>query len=207
MRISQGVFLLLIAAALGVYVEIEEGQKVCFQEELGQEVSVLVKFQVIPKKDGGIVLSPFTVAGTVKDNRGNTVFESGEVKPEGRFSFISKTSGEHEICLEVAGTQKRKMDVHIDIATGDLQVDYATLARSENLNDMELDLKRIEDKMKSIQSEQAYMRGREAAQRNTDESSNTRVMWFAIAQTVLLLGTGLWQMMHLRRFFRQRKIS
>lgn len=41
---------------------------------------------------------------------------------------------------------------------------------------------------------------REMAFRETSESTNSRVMWWSIGQTVLLIGSALWQIRHLKYF-------
>lgn len=40
----------------------------------------------------------------------------------------------------------------------------------------------------------------------TSESTNQRVLWWSIAQTLILLATGAWQMKHLKGFFEAKKL-
>ena len=47
---------------------------------------------------------------------------------------------------------------------------------------------------------------REERFRQTSESTNQRVLWWSIAQTVILLITGFWQMRHLKSFFEAKKL-
>ena len=47
---------------------------------------------------------------------------------------------------------------------------------------------------------------REDRFRATSESTNQRVLWWAIAQTLLLVTVGFWQMRHLRGFFEAKKL-
>ena len=47
---------------------------------------------------------------------------------------------------------------------------------------------------------------REERFRQTSESTNQRVLWWAIAQTCILLITGFWQMKHLKSFFEAKKL-
>jgi len=47
---------------------------------------------------------------------------------------------------------------------------------------------------------------REDRFRTTSESTNQRVLWWAIAQTLLLVIVGFWQMRHLRSFFEAKKL-
>jgi len=47
---------------------------------------------------------------------------------------------------------------------------------------------------------------REERFRQTSESTSQRVLWWAVAQTVILILTGIWQMRHLKGFFEAKKL-
>ena len=47
---------------------------------------------------------------------------------------------------------------------------------------------------------------REERFRQTSESTNQRVLWWSIAQTLILVATGFWQMRHLKGFFEAKKL-
>lgn len=47
---------------------------------------------------------------------------------------------------------------------------------------------------------------REERFRQTSENTNSRVLWWSIAQTIVLLLTGAWQMRHLKGFFEAKKL-
>lgn len=47
---------------------------------------------------------------------------------------------------------------------------------------------------------------REERFRMTSESTNQRVLWWSIAQTIILILTGIWQMRHLKSFFEAKKL-
>ncbi|RLN36580.1 hypothetical protein BBJ28_00021817, partial [Nothophytophthora sp. Chile5] len=51
-----------------------------------------------------------------------------------------------------------------------------------------------------------YMREREAAMRDTNESTNSRVLWFSFFSIVVLLGMGVWQVLYLKKFFKSKKL-
>ena len=47
---------------------------------------------------------------------------------------------------------------------------------------------------------------REARFRYTSESTNQRVLWWSVAQTLILVLTGMWQLRHLKGFFEAKKL-
>jgi len=54
--------------------------------------------------------------------------------------------------------------------------------------------------------EQNYQRYREERFRATSESTNQRVLWWSIAQLLVLVIAGFWQMRHLKGFFEAKKL-
>jgi hypothetical protein len=53
-----------------------------------------------------------------------------------------------------------------------------------------------------IVAEMDYLRTREQKLRDTNESTNTRVKWFAFATMGMLVALGVWQIVYLRAYFR-----
>lgn len=53
-----------------------------------------------------------------------------------------------------------------------------------------------------IVNEMEYLRAREQRLRNTNESTNERVKWFAFGTMGMLVGLGAWQIVYLRAYFR-----
>ena len=67
---------------------------------------------------------------------------------------------------------------------------------------METELRRIEELIQEIVSEMDYLRQREQKLRDTNESTNERVKWFAFGTMGMLVGLGAWQVVYLRAYFR-----
>jgi hypothetical protein len=67
---------------------------------------------------------------------------------------------------------------------------------------MEAELRRIEEVTAEIVMEMEYLREREMSLRDTNESTNERVKWFALGTMGVLVGLGAWQVVYLRAYFR-----
>ncbi|RTG90556.1 p24 family protein alpha [Schistosoma bovis] len=130
------------------------------------------------------------------------------------------------------GSQLR---VHLDIAVGDHALNYQEIATKDRLNDIQLRVRQLLDQVQSIAKDQNYQRVsdlytifvtlltiylistegyfvyitslvREESFRSLSESTNRRVTWWSVAQLVLLICIGFWQMRHLRAFFQAKKL-
>jgi hypothetical protein len=59
-------------------------------------------------------------------------------------------------------------------------------------------LRDLNIKIEDIRREQQYQREREADYRDLSETTNSRAVWYSIAQIVVLILTCAWQLRHLR---------
>lgn len=97
----------------------------------------------------------------------------------------------------------QKVDLSIDV--GEMAIDYAEVAKREHLTDLELEVRKLNDKAKDVLNEMKYQKDREARFRDTSESSNGRVMWWSLFQMAVLVVAGVWQVMYMRDFLQKKK--
>lgn len=96
--------------------------------------------------------------------------------------------------------------VELDIDIGADAKDWSAIQAGEKLKPIEADLRRIEETMGEIVSEMDYLRVREQKLRDTNESTNERVKWFAFSTMGMLVGLGVWQVVYLRAYFRSKHL-
>ena len=88
----------------------------------------------------------------------------------------------------------------------DVEVDFDKIAKKEHLDKVTVQVHRMNQMVKAMRENENYMKIREAAARDTSETANERVMWWSIAQILVLVGTSYWQMRHLQSFFKKKKL-
>ena len=96
--------------------------------------------------------------------------------------------------------------VELDIDIGADAKDWSAIQAAEKLKPVEADLRRIEELTEEIVRDMDYLRSREQKLRDTNESTNTRVKWFGVLTTWLLIGLWAWQIMYLRAYFRSKHL-
>ena len=84
--------------------------------------------------------------------------------------------------------------------------DYKDTIETEQLKPLEAQLRRLEDLSNEIVQDFAYMRKREEEMRDTNESTNSRVLYFSVFSMVCLLSLAVWQLFYLRRYFKAKKL-
>ena len=121
--------------------------------------------------------------------------------PEGRFTFTSHEAGDHTICLSSNYSSSwfgptAHIRLNLDITVG------STKANVENdrghVSALASKIRDLNIKIEEIRREQQYQREREADFRNLSEMTNSRAVWYSIAQIIMLLLTCAWQLRHLR---------
>ncbi|XP_021359642.1 transmembrane emp24 domain-containing protein eca-like isoform X2 [Mizuhopecten yessoensis] len=204
--------LVCISTVSGLYFHIGETEKKCFIEEIPDETMVVGNYKVqvydysvkdyLPSAPG---LGMFV---EVRDPEHEIVL-SRTYAAEGRFTFTSHLAGEHVVCLHSNSTawfSSGQLRVHLDIQVGEHAVDYSQIQAKDKLSELQLRIRQLLDQVEQITKEQNYQRYREERFRQTSESTNQRVLWWSIAQTLILLLTGFWQMRHLKSFFEAKKL-
>lgn len=92
--------------------------------------------------------------------------------------------------------------IELDIDIGADAKDWSAIAAGEKLKPTEIELRKVEEQVAEIVAEMDYLRTREQKLRDTNESTNTRVKWFATGTMFLLVVLGAWQVIYLRTYFR-----
>lgn len=92
--------------------------------------------------------------------------------------------------------------VELDVDIGADAKDWSAIQAGEKLKPVETELKKIEEIVNEIVVEMDYLRTREHKLRDTNESTNERVKWFAFGTIGTLFGLGVWQVIYLRAYFR-----
>ena len=132
---------------------------------------------------------------------------------------VDSTESEYdifEICFETKlphGQQQHHLsaqhttkEVSIKIKHGVETKDYDTLAKANKLKPLEVELSRLEDLSAAIVSDFAYMKQREEEMRDTNESTNNKVLYFSIFSMCCLMSLAIWQVLYLRRYFKAKKL-
>jgi len=202
------VLLYLLPAVLSISFKLPADGSRCIKEEAHKDVLVVGEFTVenIPESHEVDIL--------VKDTKDQTLF-SKEKAETGKFAFTLDDYDMFSICFhgkrvdgQGAGRTPPidELSVKLSVKRGIEAKSYNDLAKAEKLKPMELELKKLEDLAEAIVSDFAYMKSREKLMRDTNESTNSRVLWFSIFSMAVLLGLALWQVFYLKRFFKAKKL-
>ncbi|CAD6995391.1 transmembrane emp24 domain-containing protein bai [Ceratitis capitata] len=143
-----------------------------------------------------------------RDTKGH-ILSKGEHITKGKFTFMSEVYETYEICfISKVPPHQRGIEQEVSLITkkGVETRTYEGIQEAAKLKPMEVELKRLEDLSDSIVRDFALMRKREEEMRDTNEKTNSRVLFFSIFSMCCLLGLATWQVLYLRRYFKAKKL-
>ncbi|KAL4079597.1 emp24/gp25L/p24 family/GOLD-domain-containing protein [Scleroderma citrinum] len=142
----------------------------------------------------------------------NVYLSKRDIKGETRLAVTAHADGEVGVCfknwlspdvkINLAQNMSRTIDLDIDIGAD--AVDYNAIANQESLSGLETEMRKLEGVVKEIVDEMEYLKKREERFADTNLSTNQRVHNFAWFTLFSLIGLGVWQIFHLRAFFKRK---
>ncbi|XP_077530420.1 transmembrane emp24 domain-containing protein bai [Haemaphysalis longicornis] len=195
------VLCLYVSIAHGIRFHLKPNTKRCLKDEVLKDVLVSGEYHANESPGHKTEL-------TVKDSNGHILYHKDEIK-DGKFAFTTDAYDVYEVCFvtkmpsEVKGGDR---EIQLLLKHGAEAKNYQGLAEVGKLKPLEMKLQQLEDLSEAVVKDFAYMRQREEEMRDTNESTNSRVLYFSIFSMCCLLGLATWQVLYLRRFFKAKKL-
>ncbi|XP_012535586.1 transmembrane emp24 domain-containing protein bai isoform X1 [Monomorium pharaonis] len=197
--------ILLVAQVHGIMFYLEPNGHKCLKEEVHANVLVTGEYEV---SEAMGQKTNYVIA----DSKGHILSQKEDI-PHGKmlkFSFVTETYDTFEICFvsRVPSHQRGiRQEVTLITKRGIEAKSYEGLiGEAAKLKPVEVELKRLEDLSEAIVQDFARMRKNEEEMRDTNEATNTRVLYFSIFSICVLFGLSTWQLFYFRRFFRMKKL-
>merc|ERR1739848_371755 len=180
---------------------LEPNSRKCLKEEIHKGVLVTGDYDANQIPNQVVDLMVIDTKGQHFVNRENT--------DVGKFAFTTDDYDVYEICFlsrVPPNIRGQRHEVYLNVKHGVEAKNYEGLGDANKLKPLEVELKRLEDLSLSIVQDFAYMRQREEEMRDTNESTNSRVLYFSIFSMCCLLGLATWQVLYLRKYFKSKKL-
>ncbi|CAB76226.1 Endosomal protein P24B [Schizosaccharomyces pombe] len=183
-----------ISVVFGHGITLKPHQRECFYENLRNNDQMSVTYQTNVGGDQLVSMSIYNPAGQIMHQ---------EVPNSmAQYSFTVKNPGKYMYCFyndALDGESKEVLfNVHgvIYISDEDLDANNPLLGK----------VRQLHDTISKVKHEQEYFVARERIHRNTAESTNDRVKWWSILQTVILVSVCVFQIFYLKRLFEVKRV-
>ncbi|KNC81998.1 hypothetical protein SARC_05711 [Sphaeroforma arctica JP610] len=197
-------FLCIVAAFASVEAisfKLDPGSTRCLRQELtnGTFVKGDFKASVVEKQ---------SVQIEIKDDYGRSAYTK-ENADSGKIAYVADNAGVYETCFTSkvdSGAEMKMHEITVDLKSGVEANEYDAVKEAENLAPLELAIRRMEELAESIAKDMGSMKQREANMRNTNESTNARVLYFSVVSMMCLVGLAIWQVYYLKSYFKSKKL-
>ncbi|BFZ53113.1 hypothetical protein PYCC9005_000136 [Savitreella phatthalungensis] len=201
----KSVFLLLtafVACVLGsaMTLRVKANDKTCsyaWVDRAGEKISFYFAVQ-----SGG----DFDIDYTVKDPQ-QLVVMSGEKERQGDFAFTAMREGEYEFCLNNGMSSVTDKDVDIEVQVESeprSEMPVKPGASADSTTGIEESVLKISMQTSQISRMQKYFRTRENRNMSTVQSTESRIFWFAVLESVAMVAASFLQVFVVRTFFSRR---
>uniref|UniRef100_H3CPL7 Si:ch211-255i20.3 n=1 Tax=Tetraodon nigroviridis TaxID=99883 RepID=H3CPL7_TETNG len=208
----RGVFLLqcYLTLAAAMFFQLGEQEEKCIIEEIPIETLVTGYFLLEPWDPKSLSHSPHLGVTVKVRDPNHEVQMTKRFGKFGKFTFSAHDSGQHFFCFQTNSTRfsvfaGERLRLHLDIQMGEHPVDHNVDKTEDNMENLER-LTHLRGQMINIIRQQEYQREKEEVFRQISEDTNSKVLWWAVIQTFILLSVGFWQMKRLKDFFIAKKL-
>ncbi|TDL26755.1 hypothetical protein BD410DRAFT_895361 [Rickenella mellea] len=201
----------LHATANALHFYLDASEKRCFIEELPSDTVVEGHYRALEwseKEKNYATNENLGIQVDVEEVESGHSVTRTRGPYDSRFTFTSHESGDHSICLSTNYTtgwfqSNTHIRLYLDVVVGSTKPNVEH--DRSHVSQLSAKIRELNGKLEDIRREQQYQREREADYRDLSEATNSRAVWYSIAQITVLLVTCMWQLRHLRRFFEDRK--
>lgn len=181
----------------------------CLGEEI-QEGTLVVGTYNVAKTDshGKPISDPGRVTVKVTSPYGHQLHWLENVE-EGHFGFTTKESGQYMACFWLPvdhPADQNEVQVELEWKIGVAAKDWGKIAKKDKLDGIGLELRKLDEAVKSIREEMTFFRKRESEMRDLNEVTNSRVAWLSIVSLLVCVGLAALQLWHLKSFFERKKL-
>jgi len=177
--------------------ELPDNAKQCFHEDVHQGTKSTVEFQVVT---GG----HYDVDMTLQGPRGEVLYQ-GIKKQFDTFTWTPSTSGTYTVCFSNEFSTFSHKLVYMDFQVGEENPLPGTGEHLTAMTKMEQSSVNVHEGLNTVIDAQTHYRLNEAKGRKRAEDLNTRVMWWSIIETCVVLMIGVGQVVILKNFFTDKK--
>ncbi|CEO96913.1 GOLD domain-containing protein [Plasmodiophora brassicae] len=139
----------------------------------------------------------------VFDPAEKVVFEEERVQTES-FTFTAQLAGRYKVCFYNIMSTVTAKHLTFSIAVGNA-LQAKDVAKQEHLTPLETSVVMLSQTLRGVADEQKYLKVRERVANATNESTNSRVLWWSILETIVLVAVSLWKIYYLRGFFESKR--
>ncbi|GAV77578.1 EMP24_GP25L domain-containing protein [Cephalotus follicularis] len=210
-NIADTVILIIITVMKCINVEsmrfdLQSGHTKCISEDIKNNAMTVGKYNVVNNNEGFPLPDDHRLTVRVTSPFGNN-YHFGDYVESGNFAFTAAEAGDYTACFW-APDHKPATTLTIDFEwkTGVAAKDWSNVAKKGQIEMMELELKKLQDTVKSIHDEMFYLREREEEMQLLNRATNSKMTGLSFLSLLVCVSVAGLQLWHLKSFFERKKL-
>ena len=118
---------------------------------------------------------------------------------------MHRRAGIYAVCFSNTHSTEAAKAVTAKISVGE-PPDLIKLAKTEHLTPIEQRIKSLHESMNAVRDMQDQMREQDEAHHKMTRSTRSRLLWFTLAEAVVLVAVSGWQILYLKSFFEIKRV-
>lgn len=182
------------------FVTVEADSSECFFDRVKTGTKVGLTFEVI---EGGFMDIDVQISGP--DGK---IIYSGERETNGKYTFQAHTDGVYQYCFSNKMSTLTTKTVMFTMDLGDAPEATKSTPEQQNQEHEKLEnmVRDLASALTTVKHEQDYMNVRARIHASVNESTNSRVVMWAIFEALIILAMTIGQVFYLKRFFEVRRV-
>lgn len=178
-------------------------QTKCIMEDVNEHEEVVGHYAAFERDHPD---HPVVLDVRFEDPNGALVFERHGAS-EADFHFTTAVEGEYKLCFTAKDYHTaQNTRLRMRWTTGADAQNWEAVAKKDNLNVIQTEMRRLEHVVQTIHIELQNIRRKEERMRDVNEATNTRVAWFNILAALICCSLSAWQLWYLNKFFKRKKV-
>lgn len=129
-----------------------------------------------------------------------------ELYKVGHIDYIAEIDGIYTYCLQQSSPQRTVSRIKLFLSYGFDDYHYHNLLKQHNFDTVNLYVHKLNDLLTMTLNEADYMKHKEVQYHQETEKMNTASLWWPVLQIGILVVTGIYQVRHLKNFFKSNKL-
>lgn len=197
---------LFLTIAESMRFDLQSGHTKCVSEDINNSAITVGKYNVVNPNEGYPLPDTHKLNVRVTSPYGNN-YHHGDQVDSGNFAFTAAEAGDYTTCF-TAPDHKPETTVAIEFEwkTGVAAKDWSKIAKKEQVEVMEIEMKKLLDTVTSINEEMFHLRVREEEMQQLNQSTNSKMAGLSFLSLVVCLSVAGLQLWHLKSHFERKKL-
>ncbi|XP_047172706.1 transmembrane emp24 domain-containing protein p24delta7-like [Vigna umbellata] len=185
--------------------ELKSTHTKCISEDMKANTFSSGNYHVINPNSVGTVPDHHKITVRVHSPNGNG-YHIGDNVLYGEFAFTAAESGDYSACFSVVAHTTDTVTIDFVWKTGVAAKDWNNGGRKNHIDEMEMELKKLNDAVTSIHDEMFYLRERETERQFLTDETNSKMFNYSFLSILVCLSVAGLQLWHLKTFFERKKL-